>query len=393
MNLGKSIYLNKYIPYYNSIINIMISNIDHDKCMARKDNTYQLFEQCDNIKFIDDYCIDHSISTHVLRIDEEIPEKYVNVMLNIFTQVIKRKDPDIFNIHDISNDNETIFNIKQKSSFTPFSTKLEKKVIDLPPALLNFQKKIRDKTFQKISGPAYNNTCLSHDDVDPISQEILWEIKDGIKLSVNEIPKHLLFSYTDSKGFVRCFNISSLYELFNQNIYKHPITNEDIPELALQNAKKKIKILEHSGVLQKEIDNGIITPDKIKNITFNTFAKLHKYNIYIKDKWFLDLNITELGKMYYETKDFFEKNIQTEEQRKLLIPPHGIAFEKSSDIIKSCKNKLFVQYYLLTNIDKIISNCKTESMQTMGTYIVLGGLCTVSKETRECYPDFSFSFM
>lgn len=371
-------------------------SIDSKKCMSRKNKKSGIMKQCPHdIKMVD-YCKKHACSKNILRIDQPLPQKYIDKLMNIYTcdktKKKKKVNPKKINPNKMRIYNgqiiETTFDNDSKYKNQPIkSFQTNYKQMD------KFSGMNEQEILKIISGPAYENPLLSHTDIDPISQEEIWYEKDGEKILSNEIEQKLLFSYEDEYGYIRCFNIESLRGMFKQNKFKHPVTCIEFSKETIENAKIKIEILEECGDLTIEVEDTELTEDKVKQYTFEVFSKFHKFNIYPKDSWFLDLSMSCLGKMYYETKDFFLQNIPNMEQKKKLVPPNGIAFEHDSDYIKCHKNKLYVQYYLLDNINKIISLCSDNALQTMGTYIALGGLATVSKEARECYKHIAYSFM
>jgi uncharacterized protein YciU (UPF0263 family) len=336
---------------------------------------------------INGYCKKHSNSKNILRIDNPLPKKYINKLMDLLTENKTNKNKDdyykirIYNGEIIKTSIENDHEYKYKPNKT-FETDYKNKFNGL---------KI-EEIIDLISGPAYNNPLLSHNNIDPISQEEIWDIKDGQKIISNEIKQIMLFSFEDEQKFVHCFNIDSLRNLFKHNNFNHPITGKEFPNHVIENAKIKIDILEDLGELEIHVKDTELTEDMVKNYTFTVFANFHKFNIYPNDIWFLDLSLEQLGKMYYETKDFFQQNIDFN-QKKILVPPNGIAFVHESNYIKNCKNKLYVQYYLLDNINKIISLCSNEALQIMGAYIAIGGLATVSVQAREGYPHIAYSFM
>jgi hypothetical protein len=130
--------------------------------------------------------------------------------------------------------------------------------------------------------------------------------------------------------------------------------------------------------------------DDIKNTVFNVFQKFHKFNIYPKDEWFLDLSIDQLKKMYSETFDFYRLNLSNK-QKIELVPPNGVVFDILPKNIHNM-NRIEIQTLLLKKMDKIISSCKTDALQVLAAYIALGGLVIVSKEARESYPNIAFAF-
>lgn len=376
-----------------------LSNIDPDKCMARKNKKTGLMKQCQYLKKDSDYCLKHNSSDNVLRIDKPLPDKYIKILMEMYTKKIDKPEKKKKNIIDLMDsddlckvrffNNELILTSSKNDDKYIYSYELTFKTL--------YKKKYADKSYDEIqkilSGDIYKNPLSSQNDIDPISQEEIWFIDNGEKKISDEINKEFLFSYKDKKGFIRGFNILSLKDYLKRGLIKNPITGENIPKIDIERAKMKIHFLEDNKKINVERIDSEVTEKTIKQYTFEVFHKFGKFNIYPKDNWFLDLSFDECSKMYYETRDFFFKNITSINDRKKLIPPDGIAFELNTDNLKKINNKIYLQYYLLMNIDKIISNCRNESLQTLGAYIALGGLCTVCNEAREVYPHIAFSFM
>lgn len=362
--------------------------IDENNCMSRKNKLSGLLQQCPLKKKINDYCKKHSNSNNILRIDKSLPLEYINKLMDIYT-IDQTEIKEFYKIRIFKGElikttktNDYMYvNLPIKTFETNYNT------------LDKFNNKSKLEILDMISGPAYHNPLLSHNEIDSISQEQIWYYENDKKIVSDEIKKEMLFSYQDEDNFIRCFNIESLRGLFKQNIFNHPITCKPFSKQVIENAKIKIEILEEIGILDIEVENTELTEDKVKQYTFEVFSKFHKFNIYPKDSWFLNISLPNLGKMYYETKDFFLQNIPNIDKKKKLVPPDGIAFNYEVDFIKKCKNKEYVQYILLNNINKIISLCSDEALQTMGSYIALGGLATVSHEARDCYPHIAYSFM
>ena len=360
-------------------------SIDINKCMSRKNKASGIILQCPYNVENNGYCKKHVKSNNILRIDEPIPQKYINKLMNLLTEDNTETDNyykiRIFNGEIIKTSMENDHEYKNQPKKT-FETNYMNK----------FNGQNKEEIIKIVSGPAYNDPLLSHNNIDPITQENIWYEQDDKKIVSDDIKQIMLFSYKDDKNFIHCFNIESLRNLFKYNNFNHPITNIKFPDQVIEYVKIKIEILEDMGELELEVKDTELTEEMIKQYTFTVFANFHKFNIYPEDKWFLDLSLDQLGKMYYETQDFFLQNI-SDNQKKILVPPNGIAFEYDSNYIKKCKDKLYVQYYLLDNINKIISLCSDKALQIMGSYIAIGGLATVSSEARDGYPHIAYSFM
>jgi hypothetical protein len=315
---------------------------DVTKCMSRKNKKVDILVQCPYPRKIGDLCKKHHNSKHLLRIDHPIPAKKSR---NKPLIILESSDDDIASVENIE---------------------------------------IMGLENIELSGPAYHDICLSNDDVDPVSQEVLWTMVDGLRIPQCEFQQDLIFSYTDNSGFIRCFNINSLIGMFEQNIFNHPITGEQFDTLIIAKVHAKYKILQQLHIIHPKLVDNSITTDSITLMAFNTLHKLSKFNIYINDQWFLELSTHELHKLYYETQDFFKQNIPPTHQHKI--------FNKTTTQIKNYSSPLIIQHEILSNYDKLL-NVQNEQMLTLGSYIIVGGLATVCPEVKTCYPDIAFSFM
>jgi hypothetical protein len=346
-----------------------MTTINNDKCMSRKNKTNGFNIQCPNPRKLGEYCMKHHNCKGLVRIDIPLPsdkkistKQYNGSVIPLTPNKnkknikIKIKNKIINNdkIKEFNNliDGETIYALKIKTS----------KNYDI-------------KRMIEISGPAYVNPCLSHDDIDPISQDQIWTIENGIKIKSDEILNELLFSYVDKNGFVRCFNIESLLYLKD---YVHPITNDKMDNNIVDMINEKINMLYDTVKKVIKIDKAVII-----EYTFNVFSKFSKNNIYIKDEWFLNLDIKMLQKMYYEIRDFYFNNLNIN-KKLFTFPPTDF---NNTDILNA-------QYYLLHNIDLLTNTneINKNKNETMIIYIVIGSLSTVCKEVRVAYPDISFGF-
>ena len=243
----------------------------------------------------------------------------------------------------------------------------------------------------KFQGPAKGNHLESFDNKDPISQEDIWVIDDEskIKKASYEIPSFQLFSYLDSEEKIRCFNIESFMTLIDNNCTKHPITGLEIDTSVNENAKKMYQILKENNIIQ-DVSDTRSEEKKISDYAFSVFQKFSLISIFVDHEWFLKLSEKELDKLYYESSDFYNQNVDSN-NKKIMVPPDGNAFPLTcNEFNQLILNKKKME--LLENIDKVISSSEDEGMKTLGKYLMLGGLGVVCKEIREKYPDFVYGF-
>jgi hypothetical protein len=243
----------------------------------------------------------------------------------------------------------------------------------------------------KFQGPAKGNHLESFDNKDPISQEDIWVMDDESKMkkASDEIPSFKLFSYLDSEEKIRCFNIESFMTLIDNNCTKHPITGLEIELDTINNAKKMFEILKENNII-KDVADTRSEEKKISDYAFSVFQKFSLISIFVDHEWFLKLSEKELDKLYYESSDFYNQNVDSN-NKKIMVPPDGNAFPLTCNEF----NQLILnqkKMELLKNIDKVISSSEDEGMKTLGKYLMLGGLGVVCKEIREKYPDFVYGF-
>lgn len=155
-------------------------------------------------------------------------------------------------------------------------------------------------------GPIFYDLTLSDDDIEPITYDAIWILKDNVKIP-GSINKYFLFSYLDSKNKIKCLSIFSIYDMYLLNKYVHPITLEEIPEEAINRCKKLIKLyISKINLFEKEI-----TPElKIKNNLNSLFNKFHIHSIFFEENWII--NITkenDVIKIIKETHKLIKNNL------------------------------------------------------------------------------------
>jgi hypothetical protein len=217
--------------------------------------------------------------------------------------------------------------------------------------------------------------CKSNDDRDPISMNLFWEEKNGIKKVVYPCKDfNNLIIYRDSKNLIRCFEIESLKYLKTYNLNTHPFSLEEIPSLILD----KIEILDISKIEKDKT---------IENLALDIFQYFSKISIFINYESFLHLDKSALFKFNYELRDFWLQNFSTKQRTEIskdtLLPKDQTSMQEDS-----LEN---IQKYLLDQL-KVLLSCEKEEYKYMINYIIVGALGIVIPEIKEMYPDFSFCF-
>lgn len=296
--------------------------------MSRKNLGKDIHKQCPYRRKIGDYCKIHHKAKNVKRIDEPL-------------------------------DNEE-----------------KRAIIDEKPIIL-MQKMVRGwlvrKKIFRLYGPAIFNPCLSHDDVDPITYDTIWKIEGGVRVSVNEIPKHLFFSYVDGTGKIRCFNINSMKQLL---LYKkeHPITGEKFSIELINNIKERIDYMVGKKMIKS------VKYDEL-NIVFvinEIVISMLSLGFTAKNEWFINLNFNSLKVLLKECKNIF--NASPNVNKKNIYPPCGNAF----NIIVN-KNTFYKE--LMEEILKFISKGVADKDKKYACYILLTALAYVVSDVKTEYPN------
>nr|QZX43262.2 hypothetical protein [Mimivirus sp.] len=187
---------------------------------------------------------------------------------------------------------------------------------------------------------------MSEDEYDPITYDAIWTIKNHNKIP-GDINKYYLFSYLDSNDKIRCFTLFSIKDMLEneKNDYKHPITQELIPEIDIQRARDLINIYKTKiGLFNDNYNTHYSDEYKLKCRISKLFKRFHIHSIFMEEKWLLSIdNQTKLDKIISETKKLIDSNIK-------IINPNlkKILFLLSPKI----KNQIIRvrQYYRFNNI-------------------------------------------
>ena len=314
--------------------------------MSIKNSKDVKYNQCQHRKKIGEYCTRHSKSKKIIRIDDVLNSKNI-----------------------------------------PF--KFDTRILFIEDECLTTKKMVRQETksieeqLTTISGPAYTNICVSHDDVDPISLETLWKYDEhGDKIDMCEFDKKLVFSYRDKRGFIRCFNIKSLKEILDRDSKIDPISGEEFETDIFENMKEKIKILEDNNLLR--YDKIMLTPNDELKFKITKVLKLYdELDIWIDAEWVEKLTMDDTRRIYNEIKNMWDA-FSTDNSNLANDVLNGkdpfVRMNNSMDLIKS-KNAL------LDVFENFVINGINKQSKLTGAIIVIGGFAYVSKDVKERFKE------
>ena len=321
--------------------------INNDLCMSIKNK--KTYTQCQYKKKCGDFCLVHNKTKNVIRID---------TYLNNIQKKKKIKENINNGKKNINIDNTNINDV------------------------IKIQKYIRNRYLSKISGPGYNNPLLCNNNRDVISLENIWIDKNNTKIINLDFDKNLLFTYK-YKNLIHGYNIESLDQLFNKNIYIDPIINKKFNKKTILAIKNKIKFL------NKITNNKDINSIRLKDVVYNKIISIIKIlennNIYLDVKYLKDIPKVKFYKLYIELKNIFEnyKYTHNDIYKKIIKKNY---FTCNNYDLKQFNN-LKLQDLIFSIILDILNTKKENNYQSMTCYLILYGLCLVSKDIHTTYPN------
>jgi len=164
--------------------------------------------------------------------------------------------------------------------------------------------------------------------------------------SIEDIPAEYLYSYEES-GLFYAFDIRTLYDYLQScnplEGYKNPYTQLAIPEESIEDIKKAHKKLQKRGLSTSDYREELqLEPEKaLEWRCLGIFQKINELGHYSEYKWFWDLKLPGLKRMYIELEDLWNYRIYlTPEQKQKILPKY-----------RPFRNVTIPQFSLITNVN------------------------------------------
>lgn len=234
----------------------------------------------------------------------------------------------------------------------------------------------------ELYGPVYKNPVLAHNNIDPISLENIWEMKEDIKINICEIPRYLIFSYKNKTNHIQVYNILSLLKL-NQYDKKDPITRDVIDNNIYDTLTKRLEYMkQHDLWTDLLITNEKLSKNQeIKNIITEITSYLTQNNIFIDNKDLIDISHYKLYQLYNECRSilYHNDNIYIYQKLKRTYFPLDIKNEFKN------KDKSELQYNVFTEIKNLLFDPNIQNYKNNITFIILAALMYVSPNIHNRY--------
>lgn len=375
-------------------------------CAAIRSNDEPQFKCLMRTKYGEKYCPMHLIQKKIVdfnQIDDDlfdIDQKIFKSSRIIKNDIIRKISLDNFDkkktiSNKIVSSEKTNFTMyEQKVSTVETSHKENEDELETKLLILVNDEEYRD-IVSKLIGPVFNDVTLSEDEQDPITFDEIWTMKNGIKIPAS-VNKYFLFSYIDSKNKIRCLTIFTMYSMINENNLIHPITMESISKKDIKRAKRLINLYQTKIGLFKE-DNSKLSPEfKLRNRITKLFKSFHIHNIYLEEKWLLEINDkAKLYKIISETEKLishnnnpkindllvFKKKDTKKKYDKSIPKKHETASKNDDD------NNIFeLHEYIVGEWEKLIRTVDSSQNQ-IPIWILASGLSFVVPEVIQKYPN------
>lgn len=340
-----------------------------------------------------DYCGIHKRAKHIIRIDELLSIDNTNVIsdpMDIDTPIISKSE--YYNENDI----------------------LNKKINDLRLSKLK-------KTFFHLNLKLKISKIKKHDYYNALKKHFTTQIYYKDKL------KHIITIQKYYRGYhvrkrSKCVNDTELYT--GDSIYDIPIAyftilreNGLIYGFDLRTVLKMIDINEKAN---KKITNpytlnmidfetllkwdyeALLLRENNKSLMFDFDKKKVKYNVrqhmvdifqefdmlgnYTDYRWFEDLNMYFLKKLYKKCEDVWNYRAQIPNHIKRKIVKDGKAFDCNRSYINRMNNKTRLQKILLDEFERFVTEGETEDDKRLGVNLILTALVEVSIPAARALP-------
>jgi hypothetical protein len=244
---------------------------------------------------------------------------------------------------------------------------------------------MRNNPVRELVGPVFDDITVSEDDQDPVAMNCVYWIADatGKRTPCAGVNKFFLFSYVDSKNKVRCLSINTIYDMINNSMTTHPMTQEEISQSDISRARQMIAALTKINYFETDKELG---PQKINSMTLELFHRFEIQGIVMETPWFTGLDIHYVAKLNKDLQVLVKQNLQAiDPSRKAnLFNP----FEYDPNNPKS-EDLARLQALLLIDMNDLLDLSKNKNNK-IPYYIILGALSNIHPVVKERFPELQW---
>lgn len=213
-----------------------------------------------------------------------------------------------------------------------------------------------------------------------------------------EIPKIYYISYWDSK-LQYFFDIRSLYKLYvmyanKGKVMKNPYNMKDMPFSLVSKMLIRIAHIDIIPGYSINFEEEKKGQQSIENDISNLFDELDRLDNFTESKWFSDLDMKQLKKLYENSADLWYYRTSMTHQQRCRIVSNGHVFNRSIGSIYNFSNnqKDELRKIIIDDFYKMITEGATIDDKKLGAILVLTSLTTVSNNARIAMPQYVQEF-
>ncbi len=208
------------------------------------------------------------------------------------------------------------------------------------------------------------------------------------------IARPYYFDLVESSGFRYGFDIRSFAQIIKLEkgevrTPSNPYSRNPIPENVIMQANKIIRRIKRSGA-EMRLDKGEksrMTLSQIQNDKIlRLFQRIDMLDNYTDNKWFIDLSVRQLHKLYNIAKDIWEYRAELTDIDRRRIVNGGLLFLHSDSFISSICDKFWMRNILINEFYKLVSEGVDRDEQKLGAMLILTALVEVSRSAARALP-------
>ena len=346
--------------------------IDHTKCISIKNR--KTFIQCTRKRINGtEFCGLHLRAKRIIRFDKI---KNICNTSNTKTDIIIRSS-------EIPYELTTLESLRKSCKYYFKNIEIKKlKKLEMYKKLMNFLKTLETylpelNKIIKIQSLIRRwliyrrHQCLNKFDI--VSMSSIFEIPSIYYLQVND------------NGKIFSFDIRFLYKNFKIN-KKNPYTCLPFTDKALKKITDRFSLL-----IGKNIDmifeKALVSPEKqFEFSVIELFTDMDNLDNYTDHKWFMDLNVFQLRKLYSTAEDIWNYRAQLSTAQKFKIVSNGQVFTIPKQEVNDTYIKRDIQNILIKDFGRMVREGIDVSEKKLGVMLILTALVEVSAEAADAYP-------
>jgi len=336
----------------------------------------------------DDFKIEKCLKKSDLKSERIIPQKpKLKIIDNQEAPALPT--PDVIKKWRIKEIREHILSKKIKIDLKQIKEKLCQQLISYYGVLDNYTPYIPQiKVIQSVIKGAIarrRHRCLNKEDVYTFE-------------SIYDVPSRYFFRFKDEEdGRYYGFDIRSFHKMIDAlpfgKLPSNPYNLKELSSNVMKQYHARLAVLLNSEIGLELIDDleYEVTPEKeMVHYMVKIFHKFDMLDNYTDYRWFKNLTMFQLKKLYKECEDIWNYRANLSNASKIALVKEGKAFSypvhKILHLSENEKNLLWIQKFILSEFERFADEGASEGDKKTGAKLMLAALTCVSTDAANAYP-------